>query len=106
MFYCALGELPGEVRTDFCMRIPLEQQVPPLRYAPVGMTIRWEYLIFLSTTELSSRPKRSGVEGPAVLRSALGKQWGESGLHYFAHGIPGQRFEHQKARRQLVNRQQ
>ena len=37
-------------------------QVPPLRYAPVGMKI----LSVRSTIELSSRPERSGVEGPAV----------------------------------------
>jgi hypothetical protein len=41
-----------------------EQQVPPLRYAPVGMTIHQWGEGF--TTELSSRPERSVVEGPAV----------------------------------------
>src|SRR5580658_5266598 len=49
-----------------------KQQVPPLRYAPVGMTIllgnghnHSEIIDF--STKLSSRPERSAVEGPAVL---------------------------------------
>jgi hypothetical protein len=50
-----------------------KQQVPPLRYAPVGMTILlWcqrilhdEKHYFLANA-LSSRPERSAVEGPAV----------------------------------------
>jgi hypothetical protein len=49
-----------------------KQQVPPLRYAPVGMTIllcpqELQREILDSATELSSRPERSVVEGPAVL---------------------------------------
>src|SRR5271170_7375601 len=41
-------------------------QIPPLRYATVGMTIlfgRWNAGL---QTDLSSRPERSVVEGPAV----------------------------------------
>jgi hypothetical protein len=48
-------------------------QVPPLRFAPVGMTSLSlvEDLRFVSEVEaqpftLSSRPERSEVEGPAV----------------------------------------
>jgi hypothetical protein len=46
-------------------------QVPPLRFAPVGTTIllRGQVLraeVLAGTTELSSRPERSEVEGPAV----------------------------------------
>jgi hypothetical protein len=52
-------------------------QVPPLRYAPVGMTtlgavvLSRQLLSFKNPTlNLSSRPERSAVEGPAVcLRS-------------------------------------
>jgi hypothetical protein len=43
-----------------------EQQVPPLRYAPVGMTNWFECWDAGIQTELSSRPERSAVEGPAV----------------------------------------
>ena len=48
-----------------------KQQVPPLRYASVGMTILLQGQVLLAealagTAELSSRPKRSEVEGPAV----------------------------------------
>ena len=47
-------------------------QVPPLRFAPVGMTIllRGKVLraeALAGKTELSSRPERSAVEGPAVV---------------------------------------
>jgi len=43
----------------------------PLRFAPVGMTILLQGQLFLAEalagiTELSSRPERSVVEGPAV----------------------------------------
>jgi hypothetical protein len=41
-------------------------QVPPLRYAPVGMTNWFECQDAGIQTELSSRPERSVVEGPAV----------------------------------------
>jgi hypothetical protein len=41
-------------------------QVPPLRYAPVGMTNWFECQDAGIQTELSSRPERSAVEGPAV----------------------------------------
>jgi hypothetical protein len=48
-----------------------QPQVPSLRFAPVGMTILLLGQVFLAealtgTSELSSRPERSGVEGPAV----------------------------------------
>jgi hypothetical protein len=48
-----------------------EQQIPPLRYAPVEMTILLQGQVFLAealagTTKLSSRTERSTVEGPAV----------------------------------------
>ena len=55
-----------------CVRTGREtQQVPPLRYAPVGMTILLHGQVLLTealagTAELSSRPERSAVEGPAV----------------------------------------
>jgi hypothetical protein len=57
------------------VRTATEQQVPPLRYAPVGMTILLRemapravrQLHVNGPTELSSRPERSAVEGPAVL---------------------------------------
>jgi hypothetical protein len=56
---------------------PEKPQVPPLRYAPVGMTIllRVDYCFVASipvSKELSSRPERSAVEGPAVRRLILG----------------------------------
>jgi hypothetical protein len=41
-------------------------QVPPLRFAPVGMTILFAIENVCSQAELSSRPERSVVEGPAV----------------------------------------
>jgi hypothetical protein len=41
-------------------------QVPPLRFAPVGMTILFGYQHPGTQTNLSSRPERSVVEGPAV----------------------------------------
>jgi len=44
----------------------LKQQVPPLRCAPVGMTILFGYEHPSTQTNLSSRPERSVVEGPAV----------------------------------------
>ena len=49
---------------------PHEQQVPPLRCAPVGMTILLHHgelsrEIIDFETKLSSRPERSVVEGPA-----------------------------------------
>ena len=55
-----------------CEYWPKEPQVPPLRFAPVGMTILLRGQVFLAEalaviTELSSRPERSVVEGPAVL---------------------------------------
>jgi hypothetical protein len=43
-----------------------EQQVPPLRYAPVGMTLLLGIGILAFQKEVSSRPQRSAVEGPAV----------------------------------------
>src|ERR1700733_10418191 len=51
-----------------------KQQVPPLRFAPVGMTILLQQMAPRAVrrtavngpTELSSRPERSAVEGPAV----------------------------------------
>ena len=52
-----------------CVRISdaVEQQVPPLRCAPVGMTKLWKLnkLNLQAHHNLSSRPKRSAVEGPA-----------------------------------------
>src|ERR1700677_4968410 len=48
--------------SDLCKK----QQVPPLRYAPVGMTLSVWGPTSLSEKELSSRPERSVVEGPAV----------------------------------------
>jgi hypothetical protein len=47
-------------------------QVPPLRYAPVGMTILLQGQVFLAgalagTTELSSRPERTRISCFAVL---------------------------------------
>ena len=52
-----------------------QPQVPPLRYAPVGMTTHLQgddahsvkLLTVNGVTKLSSRPERSAVEGPAVL---------------------------------------
>jgi hypothetical protein len=44
-----------------------KQQVPPLRYAPVGMKILFGDWDVRTQNELSSRPERSEVEGPAVL---------------------------------------
>src|SRR5580658_9918461 len=44
----------------------LKPQVPPLRCAPVGMTILCGYQHPGTQTNLSSRPERSVVEGPAV----------------------------------------
>jgi hypothetical protein len=43
-----------------------KQQVPPLRYAPVGMTNLFRCQNFDLKINLSSRPERSAVEGPAV----------------------------------------
>jgi hypothetical protein len=43
-----------------------KQQVPPLRYASVGMTLLLGIGMLVLKTEVSSRPKRSVVEGPAV----------------------------------------
>jgi hypothetical protein len=48
------------------MKSKIEPQVPPLRYAPVGMTILFGYQDPGTQTNLSSRPERSAVEGPAV----------------------------------------
>src|ERR1700677_1998433 len=48
-----------------------EQQVPPLRYAPVGMTHLFGYQHSSAQTNLSSRPERSVVEGPAVAFALL-----------------------------------
>src|ERR1700744_5821283 len=56
-----------------------EPQVPPLRSfgAPVGMTILWfsqrpqRRTLGPPATELSSRPQRSAVEGPAVSSGSL-----------------------------------
>src|ERR1700678_1333338 len=41
-------------------------QIPPLRYAPVGMTILFGNAKYSFQDELSSRPERSGAEGSAV----------------------------------------
>ena len=46
-------------------------QIPPLRYAPVGMTIQLGNYTERSQTKLSSRPERSGAEGSAVRPSAF-----------------------------------
>src|ERR1700678_635313 len=47
-----------------------EPQVPPLRYAPVGMTnLFHQKNKLVLEEELSSRPERSAVEGPAVFLS-------------------------------------
>jgi hypothetical protein len=56
-----------------------KQQVPPLRFAPVGMTSSITGQVFLAealagTTELSSRPERSVVEGPAVSFSRFSRR--------------------------------
>jgi hypothetical protein len=51
-----------------------KQQVPPLRYAPVGMTIHLKAIN--AQTELSSRPERSVVEGPAVASAVSRIGWG------------------------------
>jgi hypothetical protein len=71
---CLCVELRRWVGPGFrsvCENRGRKPQVPPLRYAPVGMTILLQGQAFLaealaSTTELSSRPERSVVEGPAV----------------------------------------
>ena len=51
----------------------LKPQVPPLRYAPVGMTMLRVVSKdgSCSVTKLSSRPERSVVEGPAVSASVV-----------------------------------
>ena len=62
-----------------CVRTREKQQVPPLRYAPVGMTILLQGnslqigggMAVNGAKELSSRPERSAVEGPAVSLSVL-----------------------------------
>jgi hypothetical protein len=64
----------------------VEQQVPPLRFATVGMTILFRGEDLGIKTNLSSRPERSEVEGPAVLprlynstvRSELARRFSES----------------------------
>ena len=66
-------------------------QVPPLRYAPVGMTIqldneRYHSEIIDFSTKLSSRPERSAVEGPAV-RLSLTQRLGAPFKPYF--GLSG-----------------
>jgi hypothetical protein len=54
-----------------CENSEKKPQVPPLRFAAVGMTILSWGQVFLAkalagATQLSSRPERSVVEGPAV----------------------------------------
>jgi hypothetical protein len=73
-----------------------KQQVPPLRYAPVGMTILLQGQVLLAealagTTELSSRPERSVVEGPAVSRRILTPSLGAKGCSAkeIAHYVGG-----------------
>jgi hypothetical protein len=56
---------------SICVRREKKPQVPPLRFAPVGMTIllcpqELQREILDPAIELSSRPERSVVEGPAV----------------------------------------
>src|ERR1700678_256955 len=46
-------------------------QSPPLRYAPVGMTILFGNAKYSFQDELSSRPERSVAEGSAVRPSAI-----------------------------------
>ncbi len=48
------------------------QQVPPLRFAPVGMTILSQEPLPVPQAELSFRPERSVVEGPAVPQFDMG----------------------------------
>ena len=50
---------------------PRKPQVPPLRYAPVGMTLQVGGWKFGTQTEVSSRPERSAVERPAVSYKGL-----------------------------------
>ena len=52
-----------------------QQQVPPLRFASVGMTIFLGHSHTLRKYELSSRPERSEVEGPAVLSISVELKW-------------------------------
>ena len=52
-----------------------KQQVPPLRFAPVGMTILLDGQVLLgeilaSTTELSSRPERTRISYIAIPHNA------------------------------------
>ena len=68
-----------------------EPQVPPLRFAPVGMTILSRGQVFIAeafacTTDLSSRPERSAVEGPAVLSRVLTHAL--KALNLFAGSLP------------------
>jgi hypothetical protein len=51
-----------------------EQQVPPLRYAPVGMTLLFGNARSGFQDEVSSRPERSGVERSAVAFSGSGEK--------------------------------
>src|ERR1700761_9495878 len=67
---------PRSVPKHFQKRVA-EPQVPPLRFAPVGMTIlvcpqELRREIRHLASELSSRPERSVVEGPAVQRPFSG----------------------------------
>ena len=58
---------PRQLAAAFSMSSPLTNQtVAPLRYAPVGMTILFGNAMRCFQDELSSRPERSVVEGPAV----------------------------------------
>jgi hypothetical protein len=51
-----------------------KQQVPPLRYAPVGMTLLFGNARSGFQDELSSRPERGGVERSAVAFSGSGEK--------------------------------
>jgi len=80
-------------RSRVCENLGKKPQVPPLRFAPVGMTILLQGQAFppklLGKTELSSRPERSAVEGPAVsFPSTQTPSVPEEGTHLIAGSIP------------------
>jgi hypothetical protein len=76
--YATVGMTRGEGWLRLLgLRDSKKPQVPPLRCAPVGMTIllrgQLQFRSILpASKELSSRPERSAVEGPAVSPAVIG----------------------------------
>ena len=81
-----LGMTKGRVALPFRFDAAVnEQQVPPLRYAPVGMTNLFGNAKYSFQVELSSRPERTRISCHAALDRAACAPFREEGRMKYAN---------------------